>query len=137
MLQILCETSLVVGGGLLQIIYFGLSWIWTRRIIDQTEPLAIEQLVRIEAIMNRILSEKSAPQYATSETVQVPLDYGLFNPVIVLPRRMLEASDEVALGHGLAHEWAHLVVGQRYFGGRINDPTVFSLLRTLGPHQGM
>jgi beta-lactamase regulating signal transducer with metallopeptidase domain len=82
-----------------------------RRLLYRSRP-ASESLT---AIMESIAeSERVRPQLRIVPDLSAPVCYGLWRPVVLLPQRLAEASDEESLRWVFAHELAHLRQGDAW-----------------------
>lgn len=106
-----------VFGILAALAHLALTWSRTRRLVrDATASPADRRTV---ALGNRIATPmglRRAPRIGITECSVSPFVFGVFKPVVILPRQLVERADDGQLCAVLAHEFAHLRRSDPLFG---------------------
>ncbi|MCL4695412.1 MAG: M56 family metallopeptidase, partial [Candidatus Hydrogenedentes bacterium] len=88
-----------------------LAWTWsqTRRIVHHaTAPSRDARLSTLASRIAYAMGLRRAPRIGVTECSVSPFVFGVFQPVVILPRQLVERADDGQLAAVLAHEFAHL-----------------------------
>jgi beta-lactamase regulating signal transducer with metallopeptidase domain len=87
----------------------GAAWYATRRMKLNAVHLEVQRLAQIvERCATAIKTNAVNVRLCSTESVPVPLTIGVFNPVIILPRQLLNEGNEEVLTSAIGHELIHI-----------------------------
>lgn len=81
----------------------------TRRIVlHATVPSCDARLLALASRIANAMGLRRAPRIGITECTVSPFVFGVCNPVVILPRQLVERADDGQVAAVLAHEFAHL-----------------------------